>query len=280
MAKKKKTPAQPVIIDDDWRQRVRQSVRFFYDLQKLRIQMGNRTSKTGAVLTADDLEFHELRAKTLKQLERNELKQVERLCKHHPMYSWLRAQKGLGPTLAGVILAEIDIARAPTISALWKFAGLHVVHVNGKGKADKGRKGQKHEYNSFLKTKLVGVLSDCMIKAKSPWREFYDHQKNRRQNQFVDECMNCEGTGKAKIGEAKGKKCPNCAGGTKPAPWGASDGHRHRDALRQMIKMFLSALWVEWRTQAGLPVTEHYAAAYLHGGLGVHGQHAGTGARM
>jgi hypothetical protein len=36
-------------------------------------------------------------------------------------------------------------------------------------------------------------------------------------------------------------------------------GHRHMAALRKVIKLFLSHLWVQWRAIEGLPVTEPYA---------------------
>lgn len=40
-------------------------------------------------------------------------------------------------------------------------------------------------------------------------------------------------------------------------------GHRKNMAIRYMIKMFLKDLWVAWRTLEGLPVTPDYAEAKL-----------------
>lgn len=256
--------------DTSGRERIRQSVRFFYDLQKLRIQMGNRAGSDTAELEESDREHHETRAKTMHDLEKRELRHVRNLCKEHPIFPWLIEQKGVGPTMAGVIIAEVDIHRAETISALWKFAGLD---VGPDGRAPRRTKGKKNTYNSWLRTKLVGVLADCMIKANSPWREHYDHRKHRRQHQLVQQCMGCDGTGKAKQGEDKGKKCKNCKGTGGPAPWGTGDAHRHRDALRAMIKAFLRELWVKWREAEGLPVTEEYKVAVLGR---VHGDHGGA----
>jgi hypothetical protein len=251
---------------------LRQAVRFFYDLQKLRIQQGNRGSSETIMLDPADREFHEHRSSTLSSLERKELRHIEKLCRRFSVYPWLKKQRGVGPTLAGVMLSEIDIRRAETPSALWKFAGLDVQD----GQAPKRTKGQKNTYNSFLRTKLVGVMGDCLIKSRSEWREFYDNQKHRRQHQLVDVCAGCAGKGKALKGDAKGKKCPNCNGTGGPAPWGQSDGHRHRDAIRKMVKMFLLELWKQWRAAENLPVHPSYAEAVLgrvhgdHGGAGVH----------
>lgn len=256
-------------MNPEKRQRIREAVRFFYDLQKLRIQQGNRAGSDTAQFDEEDRTFHEKRSKAMQALERAELRNIERLCKTHPIYPWLIGQKGLGPTMAGVILAEIEIERAETVSSLWKFAGLD---VDSSGAAPRRKKGQKNPYNAWLRTKLVGVLADCMIRAGSDWRQHYDHRKHRRQHQLVETCMGCDGTGKAKMGENKGKKCKNCNGTGGPAPWGVSDGHRHRDAIRYMVKMFLQELWIQWRTVEGLPVTVPYKEAMLGR---THGDHGG-----
>lgn len=256
--------------EDDRRQRIRESVRFFYDLQKLRIQQGNRAGSETIMLDEVDQNFHESRSVAMSSLERTELKNVERLCKKEKIYPWLKKQKGIGPTLAGVIISEIDIHKAETVSALWKFCGLDV----RDGKAPRPTKGQKLGYNGWLRTKLVGVAADCMLKCRSEWREHYDNYKHRKQHTLVDQCAGCDGKGKAKKGEGKGKKCKNCNGTGGPAPWGESDGHRHRAAMRYMTKMFLAELWKEWRAAEDLEVKAPYAEAVLGR---VHGDHGGAG---
>lgn len=310
--------------------RLRRATRFFYDQQKLRIQFGNRNAKrddgTSAILDDQDKAFLEKQSEGLHELEKSTLKEVERLLKPIPIYKWLKAQKGCGPTMAGVIISEIDISKAHTVSALWKYCGLS---CEG-GVADRPKRGQKLTYNPFVKTKLVGVLGSCMIKANSPWRSFYDNYKTRKKNTQVPVCMQCDGKGKcaaleetetderADVGEqpesterAKSKngttrskraetkeetrgteraasedsstdtkraapklrKCPNCNGTGGPAPWGKSDKHRHAAANRYMIKMFIQALWLEWRTLEGLEVNAPYAEAYLGR---KHGDHGGS----
>ncbi len=257
----------------DRKQRLREAVRFFYDLQKLRIQQGNRAGSETIMIDDKDREFHDTRSTTLSQLEKNELKNIKRLCRTEAMWTWLEKQRGIGPTMAGVLLSEIDIRRCGTVSALWKFCGLD---VQG-GSAPRRTKGQKLTYNSWLRTKVVGVAADCMIKAGSDWREHYDNYKLRKQSMSLETCMGCGGTKKALKGDNKGKKCKNCKGTGGPAPWGESDGHRHRAALRYMMKKFLQAMWIEWRTQEGLPVPEPYAVAVLGR---AHGDHGGMGAQL
>jgi hypothetical protein len=43
----------------------------------------------------------------------------------------------------------------------------------------------------------------------------------------------------------------------------AKKAHRHRAAMRYMLKMFLKDLYVAWRKIEGLEVREPYAVEYL-----------------
>jgi hypothetical protein len=151
--------------------------------------------------------------------------------------------------------------------------------------ADRRRKGEKTRFNPWLKSKVLTVLGGSFLKANSPWRKHYDDYKNRKKNQKVDKCMLCWGTGKyvskprpgARPGpdgqlevEAVDVKphlppgtCPNCEGRGRDCPWGRSDAHRHNAALRYMCKMFLTELYVKWRTIEGLSVRAPYAEEYL-----------------
>jgi len=277
------------------REKIRRAVRYFYDLQKLRIQSGNRGGKQSdeapAVLDESDKIFLAKQSTGLDTLEKDALKEVKRLLKGVPIYEkWLKDQKGCGVTLSGVLISEIDITKADTSSALWAYAGLHTDPETGS--AMRRKKGVKANWNSFLKTKVVKILGDCLIKANSPWRSFYDSYKLRKQNQLVQVCMCCKGEGKAyeeeeteeekaKVEtEAKPKKkakCKNCNGTGGPAPWGRSDAHRHAASIRYMVKMFLLELWKNWRTLEGLPVGETYAEAALGRS---HGDHGGMGDKL
>lgn len=182
--------------------------------------------------------------------------------------------KGLGPTMGGVILSEFDIYREDTASKMWAFSGLapvpaqrckkcnHLVEkikdgegykhsvkkeahcgvavlkrssIYDSGKSMRPTRGEKLPYNAFLKTKLVGVLGPCLIKANSPWRKLYDDYKHRKAS----------------------------------AGWGTGDAHRHHAAIRYMVKQLLLEIWREWRTMEDLPVRPSYQEQYLghkHGG--------------
>jgi hypothetical protein len=261
-------------------------VRNLYDQQDLRLRVAGRGLPKGKKpgsneqveieLTDVDQELLKAQADRLLRAEKAALQDVADHLQTVPFFRDVLSDKkryrGIGPTMAGVILSEIDIHRCQTESALWRYAGLSTVparrckvcqgavksggrgsrgyrHVfaikKGKGAckldviaeaqtfessmAERPTKGEKLPYNKFLKTKLVGVLGDCLIKLNSPWREYYDNYKHRLAS----------------------KK------------WGTSDGHRHRSAIRYMIKMLLRDIWREWRRHEGLPTRVSYQEEYL-----------------
>lgn len=173
----------------------------------------------------------------------------------YPIYSqYLESVKGVGPAMAGVIIGEIDIHEAEYPSSLWKYAGIDVLMVLdeetgelvGEGRCRKAHHLIDVEYENkdgematrksltfkpFLKTKLVGVLGPSFLKSKSPYADVYYGYRNRLQN------------------HPKWKE-------TTPL-------HRHRAAIRYMIKRFLADLYHQWRTLEGLPVQKEYAEAKL-----------------
>jgi hypothetical protein len=257
--------------------KLKASVRFFYDLQKLRIQTGNRNSKQAepAALDEDDKAFLGRISDGTKDLEREALKETKRLLRGIPIWeSFLKDVRGIGPTMGGIIISEIDIHAAETVSALWAHAGLAV--DNRTLRAKRLKRGERANFNPFLKSKLVLVTAESFIKANSPYRKYYDNYKARKKAQHVAVCMNCNGKGtwkpkKEDDKDTKKQVCTNCNGTGGPAPWGASDAHRHSAAMRYMIKMFLKDLWEAWRTLEGLSTPGDYAETKL----GIkHGEHA------
>lgn len=273
-------PEGDALSDEDTSPRAqrRRAVRFFYDLQKLRIQSGARGSRKAehaeAQLSNRAKKKLDEQSELVKQLERNALWHVTDLLKGVPIAEWCLEIRGLGPTMTGVLLAEIDIARANTPSALWRYCGLSVVD----GHADRRKKGEKLSFNPWLKSKVLKVMGDCFIKSNSPYRKFYDDYKHRKQSQLVpcDHVAFVDTPGKDGKKPTRTKKqmtaadCKLC-NGTGMKSWGNSDAHRHNAAMRYMVKQFLLDLWKKWRELEGLPVTDSYAVAKL--GMH-HGDHA------
>lgn len=86
-------------------------------------------------------------------------------------------------------------------------------------------------FNPFLKTKLTGVLGPSFLRARSPYRAYYDAYKTRIE------------------------QLPQWAARTPK--------HRHNAAIRYMVKRFLVDLYTNWRALEGLEVYPEYAVAKL-----------------
>ena len=270
---------------------IRTMVRGAYDLQKLRIQTGNRIvvnfkAKLGQEPSKKESEIGSDEKKLLDRLrlsyrkitdgvvdklpsskkfvgdelissytelclidqyldlearEVKHFKQLEKVLHEYPVYEqFLLGVKGCGAAMAGVIISEIDIAKAKYSSSLWRYAGLDVAQDGrGRGKYKEHLVTQKYldaegneqeklgiTFKPFLKTKLLGVLSGSFLKCKSPYSDHYYNYKNRLE--------------------------------TDPRHQEKSKGHIHNMAQRYMIKRFLCDLYVAWRKIEGLEVNKEY----------------------
>lgn len=235
-----------------------------------------------AEINPKDYQTLEFVKKSTSQIEKKLTKEIENMLKKEPIYeSFFKNVRGCGPLMSAACLSEFDINKADTVSKMWQFAGLNSGLVRGKKiikitkETDKSQiikeyenmKGEKcgiilsgemirgdrkvpgfvAPYNSWLRTKLCGVLAGGMIKAqhgengKNYAIEFYYPYKARLE-QEENKVMH--------IG--------------KETAWkDVSKGHRDSAAKRYMIKMFVKDLYVAWRTIEGLPVRPSYQEEYL-----------------
>ena len=247
------------VLTEVERQRIRELVEIYYDCQAFRIAAFNRLRTVGIV--------EGVHPERLLQLEKEIRDYIEKTISGIPIYeNFLKQVKGIGPILAGALLAYLDPAKAEHASSFWRYMGFHVVD----GKAPRFEKGKKAGYSKRLHV-LGWKIGDSFIKQRTPkYREIYDLAKNRENEKlgfpvdfngnpgpiatpekckFYQECK--------KIQEAKAKRL-----GRKPKPPPCAK-HIHFRALRKAIKQFLADLWVEWRTLMGLPVSDPYAIAIL-----------------
>jgi len=200
------------------REKLKKAVKLYYYYQKMRIVMNNKISTYGDFNNGLDL-FGRYE-KIFTELEKETLNYIKKLLKNFLLYKKLIEIKGVGEKTIAVLLSEVDIHKADTISSLWKFCGLGVTN----GKADRLQKNQKRCYNAFLKTKLLDGLGKKFLIDKNKYSKYYYEYKERKEK---------EG-------------------------WGKSKMHRHRAALRYMIKMFLKDIYIIWREIEGLPIKEKY----------------------
>ena len=129
------------------------------------------------------------------------------------------------------------------IETLEEYIGATFVSQHGRKMSDTemfeyidkdGNKAMKRglTYNPIVKTKLMGVLTGCLLKAQDPtYATIYYDYRSRLDN--------------------------------SPRYNDSSDYHKSMMAQRYMIKQFLRNLWTTWRQLEGLEVDEPYEVAKL-----------------
>jgi len=181
----------------------------------------------------------------LDEAEKSAFKQIKYAVRDFDIYrNFLEDVKGVGPTMAAVIISGFDIHKAEYPSSLWAYAGLDVVKGAGRSRKKEhlvettytdaeGKEQTKMgiSFNPFLKTKLIGVLGSSFVKTNGIYRDIYDNYKHRISNM--------------------------------PAHAEKSKGHINNMAIRYTVKRFLVDLYYNWRTMEGLPVAAEYSEAKL-----------------
>lgn len=192
--------------------------------QRHRIQMGNRIAAVEQERSQVDVTIIRHYAEVFEALEADAAALIADSIKDHPVWPWLEAVKGIGPGLAGALLAPIDIKRAEKVSSLWCYAGQGL----RDGQRDRPTKGERLPYNADLK-RTCYLIATSFLRANSPYRREYD--------------------------EAKADYIANRPDWTL--------GHADMAARRKMIKLFLSHLWTMYRYECKLPVPPPYAFQVL-----------------
>lgn len=150
------------------------------------------------------------------------------------------------------------------------------------GQAQKPVKGELLKYNSFLRSKLLGVIGNNLIKARLYYCNHCEQLLKKANADDLDEDVLEEADGQQLF--VHRKENPKCKknGWSMPADeirevaspwlkfyedykhrkatagWGVSDGHRHKAAIRYMVKHLLLEIWTDWRTHEKLPVRPSY----------------------
>lgn len=246
---------------------LRYKVNFLYDCQRLRIQSAGRTNnpKAKVILRESDKDFLKEVTSNLLSVERKVEKEVSNIVSRQPIWEkFLLNVRGIGEKSAGVLISSIDIYKSNTPSALWLYAGLGVVPnvkcqkcgheswhnkgicqklvknkdicggtalpINTKKGIQRPIKGERISYNSWLKSKLLGVIGPNFLKLSSPYRKYYDEYKEKFSNKNEEYTLK----------------------------------HKHNAAIRYMIKRFLIDFWQAWRTLEKLPICDAYIVKNLH----------------
>ncbi len=200
-------------------------VDLYCQLQKARIAMGNRKGAIERGADTGDTTWLASWSDRLEPLEGELAKDMGRLLADHPAWTWLKTVRGIGPTLAGKVVALIDdISKFDNISNLWSFAGygLHP-DENGILVIQRYKKGEKATYSKRLKTTIY-LVGNSFRKCGGKFADIYFNA--------VDYYIQ------------------NRPKWTLP--------HQRAAALRKTEKIFLACLWLAWRKAEGLEVRPPY----------------------
>ncbi|MGC8978651.1 transposase [Caldisericum sp.] len=202
----------------------------YKDIQKIRIAIGNQLRAENS-----DQARKFVKEKIYDQLYRIEKSYVAFIrsnLKYEPIYTqWLKDVKGIGPVLSAVLISYIDVSKFPTISKLWRYAGLGVTN----GLAERRKKGEKAHFNPKLKT-LCYLIGMSFIRNGEGYRKLYDKFKEEYKEKWKDGCPSpvCQKNGIC------------------------SENHKHMAALRKTVKVFLAHYWMEGRRLKGLSCETPY----------------------
>ena len=201
--------------------------------------------------------------------EQRAFEEMMGLVTEHPVWPWMDAVNGIGPTLACKLLARFDIERASSASSFWCYAGLGTVpgrqyrcpecgrtdiypetyDVSGKHKGCKGisvetagpddgvraaqpraERGEKRSYDAYAKKTLYLVAGQFI---KLPGKSWYEDAYRRKRSYYERE---------------------------RP---GWEKGRKHYAALRHIEKLFLSHLYEAWCEAVGKEAARPYAEVHL-----------------
>ena len=119
-------------------------MRSLYDFQDLRKRQANRLKKkvdgsdqedngTEAQMAPESIDDLQNCWNQVNGVEKEFLKVLTRKIKLFPEWNlFLKDVKGIGPLLASVLICEIDIEKATTVSKIWQYAGMNPGLVPGK----------------------------------------------------------------------------------------------------------------------------------------------------
>lgn len=215
-------------------------VNAYYDMQDYRIAAANQQRKLNE--GEEPSEFMTWFNAQLVVLE-NQIKAVlDKWSAAQDMGMWAREICGIGPVFAAGLLANIDIAKAPTVGHIWRYAGLDPTSKWGKG--------EKRPWNANLK-RLCWLMGESFVKVSGNKndvygklylkRKEYEHERDDR-GYNAEECKRrlAEDDKKPKARRMDADLRKLLATGQLP------DKAHHERAKRWAVKQFLA----DWHGEA------------------------------
>lgn len=147
---------------------------------------------------------------------------------------------GVGPITVAGLQTYVDLEKADSASAMWKYVGLHAASH------ERYTKGEAGGGNKTLRTIIWNTANSMTKNRDCPYRVVYDQTKDRL------------------AASEKVVKSRNTQGHLVEVPWkDTKPSHRHGAALRAIMKHFLADYWFVGRTLAGLDARPLYVEEKL-----------------
>jgi len=198
---------------------------------------------------------------------------------------------GLNPTMvAGKKRVKTDNPKTyqpKTGEVIKRMEDAVIVQTNEPIRGDKLTEGFLSPFNTRLRVALCGVMADSFIKSglewqvvtEEHWATLPERDRERREKKIDGKMVKDAPCGKVitspyvkqyddykhrlehseQITSERGK-----GGAVKSLAWkDVTPMHRHRAAIRKMVKAFLADLYANWRAIEGLEVRVPYQEQYL-----------------
>jgi KaiC/GvpD/RAD55 family RecA-like ATPase len=193
-------------------------------------------------------EQHRINEKSIKSMLNTYTSQSE-------LGKWCKSICGIGEVITAGLMAHIDIEKAQTAGAIWRFAGLDPTLVWGKG--------QKRPFNAKLK-RLCFIIGQSFIKVQNRENDVYGHIFAERK--AFEQQMNEDGMYAEQAREKLEKF--NIGKNTEAYKWYSKGmlppAHINMRAARYAVKIFLSHYFeVAYELEYDKRAPEIYAIAIL-----------------
>jgi len=232
----------------------------YYSLQDFRIQSANQVR---SIVQAENKEephatllfFGEQFATMEKQVQSS----LDTYSNAQPLGKWAREHVGVGPVIAAGLLAHIDIEKAASASAIWRYAGL----APGQKKV----KGVKRDWNASLKV-LAWKLGDSFVKQSGREGCYYGHLYRERKEFEVERDVagyNAETARKTLEEKNIQDKATKATYESGHLPDGRLDMRARRFAVKRFLAhYFEAAWWLHYGTEPPNPyVQEHLGHVHI-----------------
>lgn len=234
----------------------------------------------------EDDEHHKKVNKLMRQGEAGLKSMAMKEVKDHPLWSeWLRYVYGIGPCLAGGLIARLKPEKWTHCSQLWKYAGLSVVvekwHCHACG-------NEIDHHPSLVKGADPEAASAAIVRDREPSVKCPKCQNAMAAVGHADRRVKGETVGYNphvktlfwKVGESfvkqsaaksgyrrlydkfraqvDAKPCTKIHKNEKGEPIQCFDAHKFAKAKRLTVKVFAANIYTKWRQLLGLPVSDPF----------------------